>query len=61
MQDKYEDLLSSKECEIKQVVLEKNRMQDSLQTEIDFFKREVARLAKNQHKLNDDQDEFARD
>jgi hypothetical protein len=56
MQEKYEDMISSKDFEIKQIALDKNRMQDSLQTEINFFKREVARLAKATVKNTDELD-----
>lgn len=52
-------MISGKDFEIKQIALEKNRMQDSLQTEINFFKREVARLAKGDPKMIDkNTDEF---
>lgn len=46
MQEKYEDMLSAKETEVKEAELQKKHMTDALQTEIDFFKQEVARLSK---------------
>lgn len=46
MQEKYEDMLSAKDTEVKEAELQKKHLADALQTEIDFFKKEVARLSK---------------
>lgn len=46
MQEKYEDMLNAKDNEVKQAESQKKHITDALQTEIDFFKKEVARLSK---------------
>ena len=46
VQEKYEDIISVRDSELKQAQQDKATMEDSLQKEIEFFKKEVARLAK---------------
>ena len=47
LQEKYEDMLSRLESENKEAISKNKEIQDAMQYEIEFFKKEVARLGSN--------------
>lgn len=63
MQEKYEDMISIKDTENKETKQQKQMIEDSLQNEIEFFKKEVARLSKAEElkKQTNEFDQFARE
>lgn len=54
-------MLSTKETEAKKALQDRNHIEEALQSEIDFFKKELARVSKKEEVLKTQMEQFTRE
>ena len=54
-------MLSCKDTEAKKSLQDRNQIEEALQSEIDFFKKELARMSKKEEVLKTQYDQFTRE